>query len=85
MSNNRFLFLSCIICPGILFGSEHGNLPELPPMPDIEASETINSVKMDKAESFDELQLDIPIADGPFCPSYESIEENYPGTPEMVA
>ena len=44
-------------------------------------SKTIVSVPLGDINTFKEIQLDIPITDGPFKPSWESIEQNYPGTP----
>jgi len=31
------------------------------------------------------MKLDIPVAAGPFEPTWESIEKNYPGEPAVVA
>jgi alpha-L-fucosidase len=44
----------------------------------------IGSVPMGDSKSFAEVQLDIPIADGPFKASWVSIEKNYPGTPQWL-
>ena len=57
---------------------------QLPPFPEIPAKLPIGSVPMGDSESFAEVQLDIPITEGPFQPSCESIEENYPGTPDWL-
>jgi len=35
-------------------------------------------------KSFPELKLEIPIASGPFEPTWESIEKNYPGEPKWL-
>ncbi len=44
-----------------------------------------NSVDMANAAEFEEVKLnDLPIADGPYEPTWESIEANYPGTPEWL-
>ncbi len=59
-------------------------LPELPPFPEIPTPETINSVKMGDIDNFAEVQLDIPITDGPYKASWESVESNYPGTPQWL-
>lgn len=64
--------------------STEWTLPELPPMPNIEAPQAIGSVPMDSHETFEEVQLDIPITKGPFEANWESIEENYPGTPQWL-
>lgn len=72
------LFTSC----GQQTGDIH--LPELPPMPEVAASKPVNSVPLGNQEEFKEVQLDIPITDGPFQPNWESIEKNYPGTPQWL-
>ena len=53
----------------------------LPPFPAIPEKQPLNSVEMGDWKSFPEINLDIPIAEGPFKPTWESIEENYPGEP----
>ena len=59
-------------------------LPELPPIPEVPEKLPIASVTMDPPDSFPEVKLDIPITPGPFQPTWESIEENYPGTPQWL-
>jgi len=59
-------------------------LPTLPPMPTANETGAVSSVKMGRQEAFKEVQLDIPIADGPFKANWESIEANYPGTPQWL-
>ena len=59
-------------------------LPELPPIPEIPEPLPQGSVKMTPLSEFPEEQLDIPIADGPFQPSWESIEAHYPGIPQWL-
>jgi alpha-L-fucosidase len=39
---------------------------------------------MGRTQDFEEVQLDLPIADGPFQPTWASIEANYPGTPAWL-
>jgi len=51
------------------------------PMPAIPAAKPIDSETMGDWKSFPEIKLDIPIAKGPFEPTWESIEKNYPGEP----
>lgn len=58
--------------------------PVLPPLPSIPAKQLIDSVTMGDWKSFPEMILDIPIASGPFEPSWESIEKNYPGEPAWL-
>jgi alpha-L-fucosidase len=57
---------------------------QLPPFPAVPARLPIDSVSMGDWESFPEIKLDIPITDGPFKPTWESIEKNYPGEPAWL-
>ena len=57
---------------------------ELEPIPDIQDPLTENSVEMDNSKTFEEVKLDLPISSGPFEPTWESIEANYPGTPDWL-
>ena len=59
-------------------------LPPLPPMPEVDTPKAVGSVPLGDVNTFKEVQLDLPITDGPFKPSWESIEKNYPGTPEWL-
>jgi Alpha-L-fucosidase len=57
----------------------------LPPFPAIPAKRPIDSVSLGDWKSFPELKLvDLPIAPGPFEPTWESIEKNYPGEPSWL-
>jgi alpha-L-fucosidase len=53
-------------------------------MPDIPAPLPVGSVPLGDATAFPEVKLDFPIAEGPFEPTWESIERNYPGTPAWL-
>jgi alpha-L-fucosidase len=53
----------------------------LPPFPSVPAILPQDSVTMADWKSFPEMKLNIPIASGPFEPTWESIEKNYPGEP----
>lgn len=57
---------------------------QLPPFPEVPAKQPLNSVEMGDWKTFPEMKLDIPIAPGPFEPSWESIEKNYPGEPAWL-
>ena len=60
-------------------------LPDkLPPMPTVPAPLGIDTVPLGDSKTFQEIQLDIPITPGPFEPSWESIEKNYPGEPAWL-
>lgn len=54
------------------------------PMPAIPAAKPIDSVTMGDWKTFPEMKLNIPIAPGPYEPTWESIEKNYPGEPEWL-
>ena len=56
----------------------------LPPFPSIPAKLPVDSVPMGDWKSFPEMKLDIPVAPGPFEPTWESIEKNYPGEPAWL-
>jgi alpha-L-fucosidase len=62
-------------------GSEPYLLPLFPSVPAILPQD---SVQMGDWKSFPEMKLNIPIASGPFEPTWESIEKNYPGAPEWL-
>ena len=59
-------------------------MPEMPPFPEIPEAKGLGEVEPANQDSFPEVQLDIPIHEGPFEPNWASIEENYPGTPEWL-
>ena len=59
-------------------------MPQLPPFPEIPAPQPLGSVPMSDSKSFQDVQLDIPITEGPYKASWESIEQNYPSTPEWL-
>jgi len=53
-------------------------------MPEISKPRPEGSVPMGPLASFPEVKLDLPIAPGPFQPTWASIEKNYPGTPAWL-
>ncbi|MBN1854413.1 MAG: alpha-L-fucosidase [Pirellulales bacterium] len=57
---------------------------ELGPIPDSPEPLPVNSVPMADSRTFEEVKLDLPVTSGPFEPTWESIEANYPGTPEWL-
>ena len=59
-------------------------LPPLPPMPALSKPLPPDSVPMGALTNFPEMKLDFPIAPGPFEPTWESIEKNYPGEPDWL-
>ncbi len=85
------LVTACVLWGADTMASDHsgkkvikGGLPELPEMPDVPSALGVGSVPLGDSETFADVILDIPIADGPFAPTWESIEANYPGTPEWL-
>lgn len=71
-----------------VFGS-HQSYADVPvtsvdPIPDVRKSLPIGSVPMGDIESFTEYQLDLDMTEGPFKANWESIESNYPGTPDWL-
>jgi alpha-L-fucosidase len=59
-------------------------LPPLAPIPTIPAPLPADSVLMSDSAAAPEIKLDLPIAPGPFEPTWDSIEKNYPGDPAWL-
>ena len=57
---------------------------DLPPIPEISDPLPEDSVPLTGAQEFEEVKLDLPVTSGPFEPTWESIEANYPGTPDWL-
>lgn len=57
---------------------------DLGPMPSVHTPLLENSVPMGDVDTFEEVKLDLPIASGPYEPTWNSIEANYPGTPAWL-
>lgn len=73
-------FCSCTQKQSGVFGVDY----ELEPMPSVHAPLPENSVPMGDGDTFEEVKLDLPIASGPYEPTWNSIEANYPGTPAWL-
>lgn len=56
----------------------------LPPIPDLSVPQAEDSVPLGDSKSVPEVKLDLPVAPGPFAPTWESIEKNYPGEPAWL-
>ncbi|MDE5839733.1 MAG: alpha-L-fucosidase, partial [Muribaculaceae bacterium] len=54
------------------------------PIPDIPPQLPVGSVPMGNIDDFPEYQLDLKMEEGPFKGNWESIESNYPGTPDWL-
>ncbi|WP_347840149.1 alpha-L-fucosidase [uncultured Draconibacterium sp.] len=61
-------------------------LPDkLPPIPEVPELQPENSVPRGDASTFAEVKLaNLPVAPGPYEPTWESIEANYPGQPNWL-
>jgi alpha-L-fucosidase len=59
-------------------------LPEFPPIPELPPTKPVDSLRMGDSKSAPEVLLDLPIAPGPYQPTWASIEKNYPGTPHWL-
>lgn len=95
LNRNNFFFKFAVICTVVLVLIIQGcsltrtntalaPLPALPPIPEIPSAQPVDSVQMASSRTAPEIHLDLPIAPGPFEPTWESIEENYPGTPDWL-
>src|SRR5512145_1024835 len=56
----------------------------LAPIPEIPPPQVEDSVPLGDSQAFAEVKLDLPVAPGPFEPTWESIEKNYPGEPAWL-
>lgn len=89
MRKSKF-FLKAFLISGILLNGMNAHaqkekageqLPTMPEMPSTPTAKAENTVAMGNSNSFTEAKLDLPISDGPFKPTWASIEANYPGEP----
>ncbi|MBP1639127.1 MAG: alpha-L-fucosidase [Bacteroidetes bacterium] len=83
------LFLTTILLISFnvqLSVAQSASLPAtLPPFPEVPQPKAENSVPMGNQASFPEIKLgNLPSASGPFKPTWESIEKNYPGEPAWL-
>lgn len=83
-SRGGSLIIAAILASSILSGCISGHRPKLAAMPEISPPLPENTVPMGALTNFPEVKLDIPIAPGPFEPTWASIEKNYPGTPDWL-
>ncbi len=59
-------------------------MPPPAPFPEIPATQPPNSLTMQDPATFPEVKMDFPIAAGPYQPTWDSIQKNYPGTPAWL-
>jgi alpha-L-fucosidase len=78
------MVLACSVCGSQAQTLKDGEMPQMPAFPEIPAPQPVGAVKMVNSDSFADVQLDIPITDGPYKASWASIEHNYPGTPQWL-
>ncbi len=63
----------------------HGQqMPPPAPIPAIPPTRPEDTLTMQDPESFPEVKMDFPIAAGPFQPTWDSINEKYPGDPAWL-
>ncbi|WP_281310273.1 alpha-L-fucosidase [Flavobacterium flavigenum] len=68
----------------IFFIGLFANAQDKNPIPAVRTPLAVNTVPMGDLETFQEVKLDLPITKGPFEPTWESIEKNYPGEPDWL-
>lgn len=78
------MVLACSVCGSQAQTLKDGEMPQMPAFPEIPVPQPVGAVKMVNSDSFADVQLDIPITDGPYKASWASIEHNYPGTPQWL-
>ena len=90
---NKLLTTLAVLTMALSASAQHlkagRDLPAVPVIPLNDQTtnlpnDRIGSVPLADVNTFREIQLDIPICDGPFKPSWESIEANYPGIPAWL-
>lgn len=89
--NNKFLTLVLLTaCLSMASGQLHAQdntllkLPPLSPIPEVPAPLPPESVEMANPDNFEEVKMDFPMMDGPFKPTWESIDKNYKSIPEWL-
>lgn len=81
----NFRFASALMA-GLTFLCASARATEaiLPPIPPLPAPQAEDSVPMGSSDTIEEIKLDLPLAPGPFGPTWDSIEKNYPGEPAWL-
>jgi len=59
-------------------------MPAPAPIPNVPATLPPDSLTMQDPATFAEIKMDFPIAAGPFEPTWESIDKNYPADPKWL-
>ncbi len=83
---NAIIIFICFSCSYCLAQTKSNTLPaKLAPMPFVSKPQPENSLPMGNLDSLPEIKLnDLPNASGPYEPTWESIEKNYPGEPAWL-
>jgi alpha-L-fucosidase len=68
----------------VLAVAGRADLPPLPPLPEFPAPQPEASVPMADSSAVPEFRLALPIQPGPYIPTWDSIEKNYPGVPAWL-
>ncbi|MCX2473490.1 alpha-L-fucosidase [Pedobacter sp. MC2016-05] len=76
--------LLCCICQQSEAQTKVSPMKAALPIPMIPSPGQFDSLPMGDWNSFAEVKLGVPIFPGPFKPTWESIEANYPGTPAWL-
>jgi alpha-L-fucosidase len=78
------LLLALVVASSPLTGCVGSHRPKPVAIPEVPAPRPIDSVALGDLKDSPEVKLELPIASGPFEPTWASIEKNYPGTPEWL-
>ena len=79
-----FFLIFCSLCLSVV-GTASVLPDKAPPIPEVAAPRAENSVPKADFKSFEEVKLEnLPSFEGPYEPTWESIEQQYPGEPEWL-
>jgi alpha-L-fucosidase len=84
MITNKLILIAGVFVADILNASADTPATLVDPIPDIPNALPVATVPMGNPDDFQEYQLDLSIADGPFMGNWDSIERNYPGIPDWL-
>ena len=81
----RFQSVSLFVVLGVSFFPSHAQqMPPPAPIPNVPSSLPPDSLTMQDPATFAEIKMDFSIAAGPFQPTWESIDRNYPDDPKWL-
>lgn len=84
MKASKLILTFNISIAGIMMAYANGPETLVDPIPAVPDALPVASVPMGSIDDFQEYQLDLGMADGPFKGNWESIESNYPCIPEWL-